>query len=247
LFVTLILLPAVRGYSFQTIAFVEAASVFAIVSVFLRENVGHINPFWTIVIYVSGRSPFPWWMSFVHLVAMFLGWVIGTAMTILSTVGISASAGLGAPSVNNLFTLGQAFYHEFFGTVIQFSVPFFFLISMKRSIFYGDLMANGTNGSINLLFPFMVSAFHALAFIFAFDVTGASLNWFRYLVPTIVSGTFDAPTQWPYFVGPLLGVIIPGLVFILITNLAKIATVRNKDNTLTVNDKSYSNIDNTTF
>lgn len=243
LFVTIILSPAVRGYSFQTIAFVEAASVFALTSVFLRENVGHLNPLWTLAIYVSGRSPFPWWMSIVQLVAIFLGWTVGTAMTIIGTVGITASAGLGAPSVNSLYTIGQGFYFEFLGTVIQFALPFFFLINMKRGIFYGDLMANGANGSINLLFPFMVSAFHALAFIFSFDATGASLNWFRYLLPTIMSGTFNAATQWVYFVGPLLGVVIPGLVFIVIVNLARVSTVRTKDNVLKENEGSYSALD----
>lgn len=246
MFVTLILVPPVRGYSFQTIAFVEATAVFAITAVFLKENVGHLNPLWTIVVYVSGRSPFPWWMSIVQLVAMFLGWVIGAAMTILSTVGITASAGLGAPTVNSLFTIGQAFYFEFFGTIIQFAVPFFFMISANRRIFYGNLMMNGDKG-INLLFPFMVSGFHALAFIFSFDVTGASLNWFRYLVPTIISGTFDAPTQWIYFVGPLLGVVLPGLFFIVVSNLARVSMVRSKDATNNANAESYASLDDKAF
>lgn len=244
LFVTIILLPAIRAYNVTTIATVEAVAVFGITAVFLKESVGYLNPLMLAAVYVSGRAPYPWWMFFIQFVALTLGWIVGTATDIAMTVGISASAGLGAPSVNPMFTIGQALFAEIYGTVLNFGIPLFYMLALHRRTLYGDLIYSGSANAKNvtLIYPFIVSFFHALAFIFTFDVTGASLNWYRYLFPTVIGGTFDASSQWIYFVGPLLGAVLSGIAFCVVLALAKHSTVKNMDELKDKNEGKYEEL-----
>jgi hypothetical protein len=203
LFVSVILIPAIRGYSMETTAAVEGVSVFAYSSVFIRESVGFINPLWLFAVYVAGKSPFPWWMMFVQLVSTALGWILGTSIDIGMTPGVTTAAGLGAPSLNPAYTVAQGLMSELYGTVLSLAIPLFYMLSLNRRIFYGGLVVDNDKSN-NVFFPFVISFLHVGAFIYSFDVSKSSLNWFRF-----------------YFVGPLLGVVIPGIFFTFIVYIVK--------------------------
>lgn len=230
LFAVVVLSVAQHGYSHHTIAMTEASALFVVILIFSKEYAGHLSPFVTIALYFGGKIPYPWLTSIVFLVGSTIGWILGSATTIGLTINADRTLGLGTPELSTNYTEAQGFLAECLGTCISFGVAMFLLYGYDRRTLYADVSSESKYGMF--FYPFGAAVGHYLGVIVTAYVSGASLNPHRFFWPAIMSGKFDAPTQWFYFVGPLIGVLISGLlyaVFIMLDNWSYSSKAKTKD------------------
>lgn len=203
-----------RGYPIEVIGLVDACATFFIIATFAAEHTGHINFFNTIAVYVGGKIPFPWYTCFVMIIATNVGWILAT----LTAIGLSPNGdrtlGLGTPLLDPEFSEVQGFLAECLGTCISFGITIFTLYGQDRTTLYSDI-TSGESKLTAAFYPFIVSAAGYAGFMTTAYISGPSLNPYRFFWPAIISGKFDAARHWFYFVGPVVGVIIVGLVYML--------------------------------
>lgn len=217
-FATIVLSVAQHGYSNFEIASVEAITLLVIIILAAREYAGHLSPFVTIALYAGGKIPYPWWTCIFVLIATTGGWILGTATTIGFTIGSDPALGLGTPKLDANYTDAVGFLAECFGTCFSFGVPILLLYSFSRKTLYSDISTMDKKRDV-VYYPFVVSAAHFVAHMATSYISGASLNPHRFFWPAVISGKLDNNGQWIYLVGPLIGVIICGLIFIVIVSL----------------------------
>ncbi|KAE8626533.1 hypothetical protein XENTR_v10006655 [Xenopus tropicalis] len=165
----------------------------------LVQSVGHIsgahiNPAVTFAFLIGSQMSF--FRAIFYIAAQLLGAVAGAAVL----YGVTPTAVRGNLALNTIHpgvSLGQATTVEAFLT-LQFVLCIFATFDERR---------NGRMGSVSLALGFSV----ALGHLFGIYYTGASMNPARSFAPAVLTRNFV--NHWVYWVGPIIGGAVGGLVY----------------------------------
>ncbi|NP_001089398.1 uncharacterized protein LOC734448 [Xenopus laevis] len=165
----------------------------------LVQSVGHIsgahiNPAVTFAFLIGSQISF--FRAIFYIAAQLLGAVAGAAVL----YGVTPTAVRGNLALNTIHpgvSLGQATTVEAFLT-LQFVLCIFATYDERR---------NGRMGSVSLALGFSV----ALGHLFGIYYTGASMNPARSFAPAVLTRNFV--NHWVYWVGPIIGGAVGGLVY----------------------------------
>ncbi|OCT95705.1 hypothetical protein XELAEV_18013393mg [Xenopus laevis] len=165
----------------------------------LVQSVGHIsgahiNPAVTFAFLIGSQMSF--FRAIFYIAAQLLGAVAGAAVL----YGVTPTAVRGNLALNTIhpgLSLGQATTVEAFLT-LQFVLCIFATYDERR---------NGRMGSVSLALGFSV----VLGHLFGIYYTGASMNPARSFAPAVLTRNFV--NHWVYWVGPIIGGAVGGLVY----------------------------------
>jgi aquaporin Z len=150
----------------------------------------HLNP--AVTLAFALRRNFPWSRVAGYIIAQAIGSIV--AILFLKFM-FGTVAHLGASMPGNGISTGKALAMEIFLTAGLINT-ILGTASGARNI--------GTNGAI------AVGSYIILAGLWAYPISGASMNPIRSLAPDLIRGDFS--TSWIYVLGPLLGALI-GVLF----------------------------------
>jgi aquaporin Z len=176
------------------IALAHGIILSVMISAFGSISGGHFNPAVTFGVMVAGRIPVSLGLQYV-LVQLIGGVAAGLLLHFVFPSELCASVHLGTPAVASGVSLGTAVFLEailtfalvtsVFGTAIDPRAPKIGGFGIGLTVLVGILVAG----------PF----------------TGASMNPARTFGPGLVAGFWE--NHWVYWVGPLLGGGLAGLVY----------------------------------
>ena len=135
-----------------------------------------------------------WFTGLLYIGAQCLGAIVGAALTYASTLDVSEACN-GVPS--NM-SVGEAFLREF---VLTFLLVFvvFGTIDPKR-----DRRSPG---------PLSIGLAVAVAHFASLTSTGTGINPARSLAPAVVQGSGCWNNHWVFWIGPLMGGALAGIVY----------------------------------
>jgi aquaporin Z len=164
----------------------------------------HVNPAVSLGVFVAGRMNVKDLIG--YWVAQFIGGILAAWVVLLIVTGVGggysvAVSGLGqdgwGPGYQGGYSTGSAFLFEFVATLI-------FLI-----VILGVTQKASPKGFAGLAIGITLGAIHLLGI----HVTGVSVNPARSLGPAIFVGGQAVSQLWLFFVAPLLGGAVAGLLF----------------------------------
>lgn len=164
----------------------------------------HINPAVTLGVFTAGRMPFKDVIG--YWIGQFLGGILGAWVLSVIVAGIAGgydihASGLGqdgwGPGYQGEYSLASAFIFEFVATLI-------FLIAIL-----GSTHKTTPPGFPPLAIGITLVVIH----IFGIRITGVSVNPARSLGPALFVGGHALSQLWLFFVAPLLGALVAGLLF----------------------------------
>lgn len=214
IFLTLILQVASNSTDLLTIAFVHGFALAAVIGTFSSEKAGFVNPLIVLMLCAMGElHPKKPWMFLIYWLAEILGSCVAVVIVLLLTPGYDTSLGLGSPNISSQVDLFQAFFAEFWGSFVLYSIivwivcldNYYKMVSHSGSKHYK--VASNTILPIGMIFIAIV--------ICIAPYTGASLNIFRWFFPKLISNTWTS-NDWVYFVGPLAAAFVVGSLAYLI-------------------------------
>ncbi len=176
------------------IALAHGLTILAMVYVFGRISGAHFNPAVTFAMWVTKRLDSKW--SALYVLAQLVG---ATAAGLVLRALMPAQAALlhnGATVLASRVTLGQGILAEALITFILVAVIFGVAVDPKNESHHTGLVIGLT---ITLLI------------LLAGPLTGAAINPARAFGPALSSGFFT--NNWVYWVGPLLGGGLAGLLY----------------------------------
>jgi len=185
-------------------------ALFALVAAFGRISGGHFNPAVTLGAALAGRTP---WL---HVLPYWFAQVVGgvLATTVLFVVAKS-NAGLTSEAVGSFFQAGS----NSFGTLSPAGfglVGVLVLEAVVTGIFVAVILAvTDRDAVVGLAAP-------AIGFTLAFGllvltpVSNGSMNPARSLASAVFAGSDALGQVWVFWVAPLLGAAIAGLLFALL-------------------------------
>ena len=155
---------------------------------------GHLNPAVTAAFLATRRIDAM--MAVVYWIAQFLGAIIAAyALKLLYPASVAMATRLGGQSISNDVTLPQAMVLEAIATFFLVFVVFGTAVDPKAPKVGGFAIGLTVTADILAIGP----------------LTGASMNPARSFGPAIVTGIFEG--QAAYWVGPLVGGVIAGLLY----------------------------------
>ncbi len=157
---------------------------------------GHINPAVTFAAMLTkkiGRT-----RGLMLIVAQIVGAVAGAAL-LLGTIPDAADTNLGAHALGPGVSIGMGVTMEI---VVTFALVF---------VVFATAVDSGGMGN---LAPIAIGLIVLVDHLVAVPITGASMNPARSFGPALVAGEWA--DHWVYWVGPLLGGAIAGLVYQLV-------------------------------
>jgi len=155
---------------------------------------GHLNPAVTVGLLVGRRASAA--TAGAYIVAQLVGGVLGAfAVKLLFPPGMAKLASFGTPSLANNITIAQAIGLEAVLTFFLVSAVFGTCVNAEAP------KVGGFAVGLVLLFDILVGG----------PLTGAAMNPARAFGPAFVAGDWVA--QGVYWVGPILGGIVAGLVW----------------------------------
>jgi MIP family channel proteins len=155
---------------------------------------GHLNPAVTIGLLVSRRgTPIS---AAAYIVAQLVGAVLAAlALKLVYPIGVSRAVSLGTPTIASSITLGQAIG-------IEIILTFFLVSAVFGTCVHPDAPKVGGFGiGLVLVFDIIVGG----------PLTGGAMNPARAFGPALVAGQWVG--QIVYWIGPLVGGILAGLVW----------------------------------
>lgn len=182
------MLAGILGLGFVALA--HLAGLWVLVTVFGRYSMAHFNPAVTVAFVITGhahRSQIP-----TYLVAQTLGAISGS-VAVLYAFGYHGDLGLNQPDVS--YGIIPVFGIETAATII--------LVSAILCVVKWRLHA--------VIVGLVVGGVVALDVWFFGPISGASMNPARSLAPALVTGIGDY--LWLYFAAPLLGALVPSLLY----------------------------------
>ncbi|KAK3606998.1 hypothetical protein CHS0354_023396 [Potamilus streckersoni] len=176
------------------IALAFGLSVATVVWIIGHISGGHINPAVTCAMLVTRRISLA--RAFLFIVAQLLGAIAGAGILRAVTPGeLQGSLGLTSlgPGVDGLMGVG-----------VEFCVTFVLVLTVFAAC---DKARKDLGGS----FPLTIGLSVTMCHLFAIRFTGSSMNTARSFGPAVVMGLWK--DHWVYWVGPLLGGIVAGLLY----------------------------------
>ncbi|KAG9491534.1 lens fiber major intrinsic protein [Eleutherodactylus coqui] len=175
------------------------ALAFGLILATMVQSVGHvsgahINPAVTFAFLIGSQMSL--FRAIFYIAAQLLGAVAGAAVL----YGVTPTAIRGNLALNTLHpgvSLGQATTVEIFLT-LQFVLCIFATYDERR---------NGRLGSVSLAIGFSLTLGH----LFGLYYTGAGMNPARSFAPAVLTRNFT--NHWVYWVGPIIGGALGGLVY----------------------------------
>jgi len=153
----------------------------------------HINPAVSFGSYIAGQMGFREMIRYVA--AQCLGAIVG-AFILMTIVG-GADAGLGQNSFGGEYDLQAAFTFEFIATAL------FVMVILGTTQKKGGGNVNGLVIGLTL----------AVIHIVGINITGTSVNPARSLGPAIFVGEEALSQLWLFFVAPLAGALVAGVLY----------------------------------
>ncbi|KAL1138724.1 hypothetical protein AAG570_008786 [Ranatra chinensis] len=187
---------------------VSIALTFGFIIATLAQSLGHvsgchINPAVTLGLLVAGKSSLL--KSLLYAVAQCIGAIAGAAM-LKWVVPENAVGTLGSTLVNDLLTPWQGLVIECFITAV--------LVVVVQAATDENRPELGGNAA-----PIAIGLAITTCHLFAIPYTGSSMNPARALGPAVVQQLWA--NHWVYWLGPLLGGLIAGLVYRFILRAPK--------------------------
>ena len=164
----------------------------------------HVNPAVSLGVFVAGRMSLKDMIG--YWVAQFIGGILAAWVIYLIISGVGGgysvvTSGLGqdgwGPGYQGGYSVGSAFLFEFVATLI-------FLV-----VILGVTQKAAPKGFAGLAIGITLGAIHLLGI----HVTGVSVNPARSLGPALFVGGQAISQLWLFFVAPLLGGVVGGLLF----------------------------------
>jgi aquaporin TIP len=177
------------------IALAHGLAIAALVAATAKLSGGHINPAVTFAAVITGRMKLG--PGLMYVAAQLLGAVVG-AFLIQVVLVDSVEGTLGAHAINDAAVDGN-------GAAVLVEVILTFIL-----VFTVFAAAMDPRGLGNLA-PIAIGLAVLIDHLIGVPLTGASMNPARSFGPALVAGEWD--DQWVYWVGPLLGGAIAGLLY----------------------------------
>jgi MIP family channel proteins len=189
-------------YGVLGIAIAHGVVLAVMVTATMAISGGHLNPAVTIGLLVTRRgNPIS---AAAYIAAQLIGAVLAALLLkVLFPIGVSRVALLGTPAIASSITLGQAIG-------IEAILTFFLVSAVFGTCVHPDAPKVGGFGiGLVLIFDILVGG----------PLTGAAMNPARAFGPALVSGQWVG--QIVYWIGPLVGGILAGLVweYLLLTRV----------------------------
>jgi aquaporin TIP len=154
---------------------------------------GHINPAVTFAALLTKKINVARGLMF--MVAQLIGAVVG-ALLLLATIPDAANTNLGAHALGPGVSVGMGLLMEI---IVTFALVF---------VIFATAVDRGGMGN---LAPLAIGLTVLVDHLLAVPITGASMNPARSFGPALVAGQWA--NHWIYWVAPLLGAAIAGLVY----------------------------------
>ncbi|XP_076755267.1 aquaporin AQPAn.G-like [Xylocopa sonorina] len=177
------------------IAFTFGLAVASLAHVLGPVSGCHVNPAVTVGLLVSGNCSFL--KSLCYVVCQCCGAIAGSAVLKVLIPSDITSRGLGATNLGASVTDGQGIFME--------AIVTFLLVLVVHAV--TDPKRTDTRGWAPLAIGLAISVAHMAAV----PVTGSSMNPARTLGPAVILGNWK--NLWVYWVGPLLGGFVAGVVY----------------------------------
>jgi aquaporin TIP len=179
------------------IALTFGLTIAALVAATAKISGGHINPAVTLAAVITGRMKAA--TGIIYVAAQLLGAIVGALLLDLLIVSaLTDNVNLGAQSLNDaaLTSTGA-------GVVIEIILTFV----LVWVVFAAAMDPRGMGN----LAPIAIGLAVLIDHFVGVRLTGASMNPARSFGPALVAGEWD--DQWVYWVGPLIGAALAGLVY----------------------------------
>jgi MIP family channel proteins len=160
----------------------------------------HINPAVTIAVWTAGKIEST--RALAYIAVQLIGGVLA-AFTLSFVLGGTAT-GLGATTLNHALKVGETTIHvtPVMGVVLEAILTFFLANAVLNAGISGKAtIPGGLAIGLTLTFTILMGG----------PLTGASLNPARTFGPAVATGNFA--DIWVYFVGPIAGAIVAGLLY----------------------------------
>ncbi|MST00430.1 MAG: aquaporin [Pedosphaera sp.] len=204
----------VIGADVLTISLAQGLTIAALASALMAISGAHFNPAVTVGMLVGGRIQAVTALLYIvmQLVAAFVaaGLLVyalaGTELAIIKDKPITESVAVGTPKIPNKVINNvqsdEPRISAVQGVVVEGALTFLLVIT------YFGTMADGRGSRLGgLAVGFMAT----VGVLVGFSLTGAALNPARVFGPAMISGTWL--NHWIYWVGPLAGGALAGLVY----------------------------------
>ncbi|KAK3607004.1 hypothetical protein CHS0354_023403 [Potamilus streckersoni] len=176
------------------IALAFGLSVATIIWVIGHISGGHINPAVTCSMLITRRVSLA--RAFLFIVAQLFGSVVGAGIL------------MGVTPKEKHETLGCTLLghgvNDVMGVVVELFITFVLVLTVYASC---DKHRMDLAGS----FPLTIGLSVTMCHLFAFKFTGSSMNTARSFGPVVITGIWK--DHWVYWVGPILGGILAGLLY----------------------------------
>ncbi len=160
----------------------------------------HINPAVTIGVWTAGKIEST--RALAYIVVQLLGGVMG-AFALAHVLG-GIQTGLGATTLNHALQVGSTTINvtPTMGVILEAILTFFLVNAVMNA---------GISGKATIPGGLAIGLTLAFCILMGGPLTGASLNPARTLGPAVVTSNFA--DIWVYFVGPIAGAVVAGLLY----------------------------------
>lgn len=224
IFGTIVLWSSLAPIGPAAVGVAQGLGLGVVIALFWQKDAGIINPAFALVRVLLGKLPGGWLGFVVYCFTEAAGFLVATLFTLAISPGFNKNLGLGAPVIAGALGVGPAASAELIGT-------FFFCLVGVLVIGFRDLyeiqyddnvetVQDGTSlihkrktpRNLFSLPEAIIMGFLNVALVTTLVLfTGASFNDFRWLWPSVISGTISN-NWWVHAVMPLLAALA---VFIL--------------------------------
>lgn len=153
----------------------------------------HINPAVSFGMFIAGKMEMKEMIR--YIVAQCLGGIVGAF--VLMTIAGGTDGGLGQNLINENYNLQSAFTFEFIATAL------FVMVIL------GTTQKKGGGNVSGIVIGLTLAVIH----IVGINITGTSVNPARSLGPAIFVGGEAIDQLWLFFVAPLAGALVGGVLF----------------------------------